>query len=178
MRGGERASHRPNLDHPGNASSHLRSPHSASRGRAENGRQSPTCQSTKAAKAETDLQRRVCHHFGLRSTRMTESPRRNILLMKRSLFTGLAFFLLPCGTSVHISRTFSRTMLEWRSKALTRARIFLLFRQLMSTCELSFTHFCSTESGPTSKLSLSSGFASSIAVHRNRSLCWSAQAEM
>jgi hypothetical protein len=33
------------------------------------------------------------HHIGLRSTRMTESPRKNILLMKRSLFTGLAFFL-------------------------------------------------------------------------------------
>ena len=32
-------------------------------------------------------------YIGLRSTRMTESPRRNILLMNRSLFTGLAFFL-------------------------------------------------------------------------------------
>ena len=29
-------------------------------------------------------------YLGFRSTRMTESPRRNILLMKRSLFTGLA----------------------------------------------------------------------------------------
>lgn len=41
-------------------------------------------------------------YFGLRSTRMTESPRRNILLMKRSLFTGVLPFLpLPvlgiCG---------------------------------------------------------------------------------
>ncbi len=33
------------------------------------------------------------NYIGLRSTRMTESPRRNILLMNRSLFTGLAFFL-------------------------------------------------------------------------------------
>ena len=35
-------------------------------------------------------------HLGFRSTRMQESPRRNILLMKRSLFTGLLpFFPLP-----------------------------------------------------------------------------------
>ena len=35
-------------------------------------------------------------HFGFRSTKMTESPLRNILLMKRSLFTGLdAFFPRP-----------------------------------------------------------------------------------
>merc|ERR1719162_2305623 len=102
------------------------------------------------------------HHFGLRRTRMTESPRRKSLLMKRSLFTGFAFFFPPCGISVHISRTFSKTMLQWRSKAFTRARIFLLFRQLISTCELSFTHFCSTDSGPTSKLSLSSGLSSAM----------------
>lgn len=31
-------------------------------------------------------------YLGLRSTRMTESPLKNILLMKRSLFTGLAPF--------------------------------------------------------------------------------------
>lgn len=74
---------------------------------------------------------------------MTESPRKNleqstldnhvmmgwdgrvdwithILLMKRSLFTPLPF--PPLGFSVHISFTFSSTMLQWRSKALTRAR--------------------------------------------------------
>ena len=35
-------------------------------------------------------------HLGLRRTRMTESPRRNILLMKRSLFTGVEpFFPFP-----------------------------------------------------------------------------------
>merc|ERR1719401_1612034 len=105
-------------------------------------------------------------HFGFLRTRITESPRRNSLLMKRSLFTGLAFFLPPCGTSVHISRTFSSTMFEWRSKALTRARIFRLLRQLISTWELSFTHFCSTDKGPTSKLSFSSGLASSAMVVR------------
>ena len=30
-------------------------------------------------------------------------------------------------TSVHISRTFSRIMLQWRSKAFTRASSFRLF---------------------------------------------------
>merc|ERR1719223_913793 len=100
-------------------------------------------------------------HLGFLSTKMTESPRRKSLLMKRSLFTGLAFFFPPCGTSVHISRTFSSTMLEWQSNAFTRAKILRLFRQLISTCELSFTHFCSTDKGATSKLSLSSGFCSS-----------------
>merc|ERR1719218_591696 len=96
---------------------------------------------------------------------MTESPRKKSLLMNLSLFTGLAFFFPPCGISVHISRTFSRTMLQWRSNALTRAKILRLLRQLMSTCELSFTHFWSTDKGPTSKLSLSSGFSSPMLIY-------------
>jgi hypothetical protein len=81
---------------------------------------------------------------------MTESPRRNILLMNRSLFTGLAFFFpFPVfGTSVHISLTFSRTILQWRSKAFTRPSNFLLFRQLMSTWVLFLTDIVSTERGP------------------------------
>ena len=37
-------------------------------------------------------------------------------------------------TSVHISLTFSRTMLQWRSNAFTRPSSFLLLRQFMSTC--------------------------------------------
>lgn len=51
---------------------------------------------------------------GLRSTRITESPRRNILEINLSLLTGFDFFFpLPVfGTSVHISFTFSRTMLQ------------------------------------------------------------------
>eukprot|EP00404_Azadinium_spinosum_P057233 CAMPEP_0180796460 /NCGR_PEP_ID=MMETSP1038_2-20121128/56802_1 /TAXON_ID=632150 /ORGANISM="Azadinium spinosum, Strain 3D9" /LENGTH=76 /DNA_ID=CAMNT_0022835563 /DNA_START=55 /DNA_END=282 /DNA_ORIENTATION=+ len=61
-------------------------------------------------------------------------------------------------------------MLECLSKAFTRARIFRLLRQLMSTWELSFTHFCNTDKGPTSKLSFSSGFASSAMATRGR-LC-------
>lgn len=87
---------------------------------------------------------------GLRRTRMTESPRRNIFEMKRSLFTGFTFFLpLPVrGSSVHISFTFSSTILQWRSNAFTRPSNFLLFRQLISTCVLFFTDWVSTDSGP------------------------------
>merc|ERR1719387_1480016 len=102
------------------------------------------------------------HYLGFLRTRMTESPRKKSLLINRSLLTGFAFFLPPCGISVHISRTFSSTIFEWRSNALTRARIFRLFLQLINTCELSLTHFCSTDNGPTSKLSLSSVFSSAI----------------
>merc|ERR1712107_104522 len=73
-------------------------------------------------------------HFGLRRTRITESPRTKSLLMKRSLFTAFDFFFsLPFGVSVHISRTFSSTMLQCRSKAFTRASIFRLFLQFINT---------------------------------------------
>ena len=86
----------------------------------------------------------------LSKTRITESPRRNlqndllvnatfcasrfgtyILLTKRSLFTPLPPFVF--GFSVHISLTFSRTILQCLSKALTRASSFLLLRQEMRT---------------------------------------------
>lgn len=55
---------------------------------------------------------------------MTESPRRNILLIYLSLLTGRAFFVpLPdLGVSVHISLTFSSTRLQCLSKAFTLAR--------------------------------------------------------
>ena len=69
--------------------------------------------------------------------------------MNRSLFTGLDFLVaLPLGVSVHISLTFSKTMLQWRSKALTRPSSFLLFLQLISTCVLLFTLCVSTDRGP------------------------------
>lgn len=58
------------------------------------------------------------------SIRMT-----HILLMNLSLLTGRPFFpLASLGVSVHISFTFSRTMLQCRSNAFTRASSFLLFR--------------------------------------------------
>ena len=39
-----------------------------------------------------------------------------------------------CITSVHISFTFSKIMLQCLSKAFTLPRSFLLFLQLISTC--------------------------------------------
>jgi hypothetical protein len=95
--------------------------------------------------------------FGFRSTKMTESPLRNILEMTRSLFTGAPFFPFAVrGVSVHISRTPSNTMLQWRSNALMRARSLWLFRRLISTCELFFTLCINTESGPLRNSSTSS----------------------
>ena len=67
----------------------------------------------------------------LKSTKMTLSPLKNILLMNRSLLTPF-FPSLPF--SVHISLTFSNIILQCRSKALTRARSFLLLRHEMRTC--------------------------------------------
>merc|ERR1711862_255626 len=87
---------------------------------------------------------------GFLRTRMTESPRKNILLINLSLLTGLAFFLpLPVlGISVHISLTPSKTMLQCRSKALTLPRSFLLFRQLIKTCVLLLTDCVRTDKDP------------------------------
>merc|ERR1719367_1705699 len=100
---------------------------------------------------------------GFLRTRMTESPLRNIFEMKRSLLTGFDFFLpLPVlGTSVHISFTFSRTMLQCLSKALTLARSFLLLRQLMRTCVLFLTDWVRTDSGPVLNSSCSRSCSSS-----------------
>mmetsp|Transcript_2040 Transcript_2040/g.3195 ORF Transcript_2040/g.3195 Transcript_2040/m.3195 type:complete len:260 (+) Transcript_2040:678-1457(+) len=98
--------------------------------------------------------------LGFRNTMTTESPRKNILLTNRSLFTARDA-LLPfpvLGISVHISVTFSKIMLQWRSNALTRASSLWLLRQLMSTCELVLTLVVSTESGPV--LNSSSSFFS------------------
>lgn len=137
-----------------------------------------------------------CLYLGLRSTRMTESPRRNIFEMKRSLLTGRpplaprprlgtcrqsacskCLHMCQCvrestehcnpshrrlilpplppparppsrpwcpaavaaappslRTSVHISLTFSRIMLQCRSNAFTRPSSLWLFLQLINTC--------------------------------------------
>lgn len=120
--------------------------------------------------------------------------------MKRSLFTGFAFFLpLPAcagengstqrrpqqgkggrrrrtlGTSVHISWTFSRIMLQWRSNAFTRPSSFLLFRQLISTCVLFLTLCVRTLRGP---VRYSSSFLSSVlaSLQRKRKRGWFATA--
>lgn len=54
---------------------------------------------------------------------MTESPRKNILLINLSLFTARPRFtpFPDFGASVHISRTFSNTILQCLSKAFTLA---------------------------------------------------------
>lgn len=90
--------------------------------------------------------------------RMTESPRRNIFEMNLSLFTGLDFFFpLPArGCSVHISLTFSKTMLQCLSNALTLPSSFLLFLQLMRTWVLCLTESVRMDRGPVAKLSSSS----------------------
>lgn len=104
--------------------------------------------------------------YGFRTTNITQSPRRNILDMNRSLLTGLAFFLpLPRrGCSVHISLTFSSTMLQWRSNALTRPSSFLLLRQLTNTWVLFFTDWVRTESGPVLNSSSSRAWSSSEVI--------------
>merc|ERR1712243_236770 len=90
--------------------------------------------------------------------------------MNRSLLTGLLFFFpLPeRGTPVHISFTFSRTILQCLSKALTLPRSFLLLRQLIKTCVLFFTDWVRTESGPvlnsSSRLANSSGVISDLGL--------------
>lgn len=103
---------------------------------------------------------------GFLRTRITESPRKNILEINLSLFTGFTFFFpFPVrGTSVHISLTFSRTMLQCLSNAFTRPNNFLLFRQLMSTCVLFFTDCVKTDNGPVLNSS-SSCLASSSGVN-------------
>jgi hypothetical protein len=68
------------------------------------------------------------------------------LLTNRSLFTPLP--LLPLGFSVHISFTFSRTMLQCRSKALTRARSLRLLRQEIRTWVCVRVAVCRRDSGP------------------------------
>lgn len=87
---------------------------------------------------------------GFLNTKMTESPRKNIFDINLSLLTGFTFFFpLPVrGTSVHISFTLSRTMLQCRSNALTRPSSFLLLRQLIKTCVLFLTDWVSTDNGP------------------------------
>ena len=98
-------------------------------------------------------------------TRMTESPRRKLLHvsgervareveaysleMKRSLLTFRPYWpFANRGVSVHISLAFSRTILQWRSKALTRASIFRLFRQEIRTCVRERTAVWRMERGP------------------------------
>lgn len=73
----------------------------------------------------------------------------HILLMNRSLFTGLPFLpALFLGVSVHISFTFSSTILQCLSNALTRASSFLLLRHEIRTWVCDRTAVWRMESGP------------------------------
>lgn len=106
--------------------------------------------------------------YELLNTKTTLSPRRKSLEMKRSLLTGFVFFpLLFRGVSVHISFTFSSTMLQCLSNALTRARTLWLLRRLMSTCDRFLTAACSTLIGPLAN-SYSSSCPSSYSLSSER----------
>lgn len=104
---------------------------------------------------------------GFLTTMMTESPLRNIFWMYLSRFTGFDFFcpLAVFGCSIQISVTCSNTMLKCLSKAFTRPRSFLLFRQLIKTCVLFWTLSFKIRNGPVANSSFSraansSGFIS------------------
>jgi hypothetical protein len=114
----------------------------------------------------------------LKSTRITESPLKNlriiirhfsgipvhipgqisclnrrfqthILLINLSLLTGLPFFpALVLGVSVHISFTFSSTILQCLSNAFTRASSLRLFRHEIRTCACDRTAVCRMDRGP------------------------------
>lgn len=88
------------------------------------------------------------HNISLRPHNINEACS-YILLINRSLFTGLPFFpALVLGVSVHISLTFSNTILQCLSKAFTRASSFLLFRQEIRTCAWDRTAVWRIERGP------------------------------
>ena len=80
------------------------------------------------------------------------------------------FFPFPVlGTSVHISFTFSSTILQCLSNALTRPKSFLLLRQLIRTWVLFLTDCVRTDSGPvlnssSSRLANSSGVISDLGL--------------
>lgn len=73
----------------------------------------------------------------------------HILLINLSLLTGLPFFpLLFRGVSVHISLTFSSTILQCLSKALTLASSLRLLRHEIRTWVCERTAVCRMDSGP------------------------------
>ena len=89
------------------------------------------------------------HHFGFRSTRITESPRINILLRNRSLLMVLAFlhpfpvfgtgpqffYVLQDHVAVSIESFYPTEKLS-------------IIPQLISTCALVFTLWLNTDKGP------------------------------
>ena len=78
------------------------------------------------------------------NTNITLSPRRNILLMNLSWLTTLP----PFWVSVHISFTFSSTMLQCLSKALILASNLWLFLTLIRTCVCVLVAVIKIDNGP------------------------------
>lgn len=95
-----------------------------------------------------------------------------ILLINRSLFTGRPFFPSASrGVSVHISLTFSSTMLQCRSNALTRASSLRLLRIEMRTWVCDLTAVWRMERGPeVNSCSSSSAISYSLWAPRRRGL--------
>jgi len=85
---------------------------------------------------------------------MIESPRRNSLLMKRSLLFACILDSFCPFRSVQTSFTFSSNKFKWRSNALILPSNFLLFLQFTRTCELVLIALTNTESGPCSRSSV------------------------
>lgn len=97
-------------------------------------------------------------HTGALKTTITLSPLKNILLANLSLLTLLPFFPLAfLVVSVHNSLTFSKTILQCRSNAFTRATNLWLFRREMITGALVSTAFLRRDIGPLA-ISYSSSF--------------------
>jgi len=114
----------------------------------------------------------------LNSTRITLSPLKNILLINLSLLIGLPFFpSLSRGVSVHISFTFSSTMLQCRSKAFTLASSFRLLRHEIRTCVWFRTAVWRSERGPAVNSWVSRTLIS-YSVSSERGLDWSSLEEV
>lgn len=86
------------------------------------------------------------HHIDQTEPPHAATPLKNIFDTTRSRCTDPRF--CPAGVSVHSSLTSSSTILQWRSKARTRAKSLWLLRRLMRTCVLLRTDFMRTDNGP------------------------------
>jgi hypothetical protein len=93
--------------------------------------------------------RTISIHLKPHLTNFSNIPHTYILLINRSLFTGLPFFPpANLGVSVHISFTFSNTILQCLSNAFTRASSLRLLRQEMRTWVCDRTAVWRMDSGP------------------------------
>jgi hypothetical protein len=107
------------------------------------------------------------HSILWRSIHLEKWLHTHILLINRSLLTGRPFLpALFLGVSVHISFTFSRTILQCLSKAFTRASNLRLFLHEIRTCACDRTAVCRIESGPeVNSCSSSCAISNSLSVY-------------